>query len=197
MSCVDKLVCDKLVCDKLVCDKEDMTLKRNDDNNAFTLAFTVRNNNISLRNIINFKIYELMFALNKDVIEKIDTINMRDDGSIDVLFIFKRFGSELGMAQKYMLLNTKREELNDEIRIVSESIRHDKGTITDAVSGCEVVTSEYANLSVKLYSEHEADVCYSFHMDLDDDLPTYMENIVGMLMKKIFFRLKSFIEKIQ
>ena len=187
MSCIDKLVCDK----------ENMILKRNDENNAFTLAFTVKNDNISLRNIINFKIYELMFALNKDVIEKIDTINNRDDGSIDVLFIFKRFGSEFGMAQKYMLLNTKREESKHEISIVSQSIQDDKGTIVDAVSGCEVVTSEYGNLFVKLLSEHEANVCYSFHMTLDDDLPIYMENIVGMLMKKIFLRLKSFIENIQ
>jgi len=41
------------------------------------------------------------------------------------------------------------------------------------------------------------DVGYIFHMEMTDDLPTYMENIAGLLMKKMFFRVKQFIENIK
>jgi hypothetical protein len=176
-----------------VCDKENIVLKKNkENNNAFSLEFDVMNPNIMLRKLIDLKLYQLMFELNKDVLERVETLRSRDDGSIDVLLVFKRFGSELGIAQKYMLLNTRREEdaVSGEIRILSKSIPYEGD-----IRGCDVVTSSYAHLVVSPRTEHHVDVRYAFHMDLVDDLPTYMENIAGLLMKKIFFRLKTFIEK--
>ena len=87
--CSDKLVCDKLVCDKLVCDKENIVLKKNkENNNAFSLEFDVMNPNIMLRKLIDLKLYQLMFELNKDVLERVETLRSRDDGSIDVLLVF-------------------------------------------------------------------------------------------------------------
>jgi len=180
-------------CEKLVCERERITLKKsNSNNNAFTLEFDVSNPNVMLRKLIDLKLYDLMFALNKDVLERVETLRVRDDGSNDVLMVFKRFGSELGIAQKYMLLNTTREE--DEggrtLRILSRSAPH-----VDGIHGCDAVTSKYADLAVSFKTEHHVKVKYAFHMDTVDELPTYMENIVGMLMKKIFIRLKTFIEK--
>ena len=34
-------------------------------------------------------------------------------------------------------------------------------------------------------------------MDINYDLPLYMENSMGFLMKKSFYRLKSFIENLK
>ena len=187
------LVCNKVVCDKLVCDKHDIILKRNKEhNNMFTLHFEVKNPNMLLRKLIDLKLYNLMYELNKDVLERVETLYEDDEGSLNVLLVFKRFGSELGIAQKYMLLHTTREEDTDtgNIRIMSKSIPSNH-----TIEGCEVVNSKYANLVVSFHTEHHAEIHYEFHMDMEDDLPTYMENIVGLLMKKIFFRLKTFIEK--
>lgn len=181
-------------CEKLLCDREKIILKKsNNNNNAFTLDFDVINPNVMLRNLIDLKLYTLMFALNKDVLEKVETLSVRDDGSHDVLLVFKRFGSELGIAQKYMHLNTTLEEDADggNIRILSRSTDYMEG-----IQGCDPVNSKYADLIVSFKTDHHVGVKYAFHMDTTDELPTYMENIVGMLMKKIFFRLKTFIENI-
>tara|TARA_B100001769_G_scaffold265557_1_gene250918 strand:+ start:4195 stop:4767 length:573 start_codon:yes stop_codon:yes gene_type:complete len=183
----------RVECDKLVCDKQDLILKKNrDKNNIFTLEFEVKNQHMVLRKLIDLKLYDLMFELNKDVLERVETLHQSEDGSINVLLVFKRFGSELGIAQKYMLLRTTREEdpQSGTIRILSKSIPSSR-----TIDGCEVVTSNYADLIVLFHTEHHAKIHYEFHMDMEDELPTYMENIVGMLMKKIFFRLKTFIEK--
>ena len=185
------IVCDKLVCDKLVCDKHDIILKRNKEhNNIFTLHFEVKNPNMLLRKLIDLKLYNLMYELNKDVLERVE-ICMKMMTVHSMYCLFKRFGSELGIAQKYMLLHTTREEDTNtgNVRIMSKSIPSNH-----TIEGCEVVNSKYANLVVSFHTEHHAEIHYEFHMDMEDDLPTYMENIVGLLMKKIFFRLKTFIE---
>ena len=39
------------------------------------------------------------------------------------------------------------------------------------------------------------EVSYEFKMTIEEDLPSYMENIIGNLMKNIFINFKTFIEK--
>ena len=65
----------------------------------FTLHFEVKNPNMLLRKLIDLKLYNLMYELNKDVLERVETLHEDDDGSLNVLLVFKRFGSELGIAQ--------------------------------------------------------------------------------------------------
>ena len=55
----------------IICDKQDIVLKKNKESKNFFLELTLVNNNIDIKKIINFKIYELMSELNKDIIEKI------------------------------------------------------------------------------------------------------------------------------
>ena len=55
----------------IICDKQNIILKKNKENKNFLLELTLVNNNIDIKKIINFKIYELMSELNKDIIEKI------------------------------------------------------------------------------------------------------------------------------
>ena len=51
-------------------------------------------------------------------------------------------------------------------------------------------------LDITLHSPHEALVTYDFAFVIDEDLPLYMEKYPGLLMKKIFVRLKTFLENI-
>ena len=36
---------------------------------------------------------------------------------------------------------------------------------------------------------------YHFHLDLREELPLFMDNVAGLLMKKVFLRLKNYLEK--
>ena len=49
----------------------------------------------------------------------------------------------------------------------------------------------YINLFVRLKSNTEASIEYVFNMQMEEELPIYMENMIGMLMKKILLRVKS------
>ena len=38
------------------------------------------------------------------------------------------------------------------------------------------------------------DLYYKFNINTNEDLPIYMENYIGLMIKKIFFNLKVFID---
>ena len=59
---------------------------------------------------------------------------------------------------------------------------------------CGEIICKTSNLSVTNITKHSANFEYLFNMDINEDLPIYMENLIGVLMKKIFLKIKEFIE---
>jgi hypothetical protein len=49
---------------------------------------------------------------------------------------------------------------------------------------------------VNFESYHKINISYIFKLELSHSLPIYMENIMGLIMKKVFLNLKQFIELI-
>jgi hypothetical protein len=177
----------------IVCNKHDIILRKIIRGQTYSIEFNLQNDDIIIRNIINFKIYDLIAELNKDVVEKIQTIKESEDGTErDILFVFKRFGKELGILQKFMTIRSTLEQDDKQVRLLSRSIN-----TGISVPNCKEMKSNYSNLSVDFITEHNINVKYEFNIDIEEDLPSYMENIIGFLMKKIFYRVKIFIENIK
>mgnify|MGYP000586630088 FL=1 len=179
---------------KIICDKDNVILRRNEELNTFSLTFELKNEKIELSKIINLKLYTLLYELNKDIIESVEILSETETEST-ILLIFKQFGAELGMSQKYMCLHTVMERREGSIIMRSETATSGRDNLK-GVSNCEEIISPYTNLFVRMKSESEAVVDYFFNMKMDDELPIYMENMIGILMKKTLLRVKEFIEKI-
>ena len=56
------------------------------------------------------------------------------------------------------------------------------------------MTCKFAQLTIIPFQK-KLRMNYKFNIDIKEELPIYMENILGLMMKKIFFRLKKFIEQ--
>lgn len=179
---------------KIICDKDNVILRRNEELNTFSLTFELKNEKIELSKIINLKLYTLLYELNKDIIESVEILSETETEST-ILLIFKQFGAELGMSQKYMCLHTVMERREGSIIMRSETATSGRDNLK-GISNCEEIISPYTNLFVRMKSESEAVVDYFFNMKMDDELPIYMENMIGILMKKTLLRVKEFIEKI-
>lgn len=179
---------------KIICDKDNVILRRNEELNTFSLTFELKNEKIELSKIINLKLYTLLYELNKDIIESVEILSETETEST-ILLIFKQFGAELGMSQKYMCLHTVMERREGSIIMRSETATSGRDNLK-GVSNCEEIISPYTNLFVRMKSESEAVVDYFFNMKMDDEMPIYMENMIGILMKKTLLRVKEFIEKI-
>ena len=76
-----------------VCNKHNILLRRNKNLNNYKLLFQAKNTNIQIGNLINFKLYELLGTLNKDIIESIKVVNVHSPTMMDFLLIFKTFRS--------------------------------------------------------------------------------------------------------
>tara|TARA_B000000477_G_scaffold104133_1_gene93994 strand:+ start:276 stop:860 length:585 start_codon:yes stop_codon:yes gene_type:complete len=181
---------------KMICNKDNIILRRNEELNTFSLTFRLKNEKIQLSKIINLKLYTLLYELNKDIIENVEILSETETEST-ILLIFRQFGAELGMSQKYMCLHTVMDADIEQGSIIMRSETATSGRDNlKGISNCEEIISPYTNLFVTMKSETEAIIDYIFNMEMDDELPIYMENMIGVLMKKTLLRVKEFIEKI-
>lgn len=183
---------------KIICDKDDIVLKYYDDydeysdvDEYFTIDFQLINKlNLNMKDIINYKLFNLVGIINKDIIEKSEIVNFISDKEIDILYIFKRFGADLGISKKYSFFKTIIEYNNDQIIITSKSIPYLENI------NAEPIICRDTKLYVNNLDKLQIDIHYKFNINIEEELPVYMKNILGILMKKIFKNFKLFIENI-
>tara|TARA_B100001093_G_scaffold497630_1_gene544788 strand:+ start:424 stop:984 length:561 start_codon:yes stop_codon:yes gene_type:complete len=175
----------------IICNKENILLKKNNINKNFILELNVSNNNLNLKNIISFKIYDLMAELNKDVIEKIEIFDTNTKNKKDILIIFKHICKEMGISKKYMFLETEIIEKNSNFNIIGISKDYNY-----KLEKCEQLKPTISFLDINVENLHKINLKYEFNIIFDEDMPIYMENMFALLMKKIFLNLKVFIENL-
>lgn len=177
---------------KCICNKQNMLLKYNRLEDIYNLTFSIENSNLYLQDIKNFNIYNILYSLNKDIIENIE-LKLISENNAEVLFIFKKFGPTIGMPKKYMAVKTI-QEIKDNI-IIFNSIGIDSSIENFDINISKMICN-FAILTINLL-ENKINVNYDFKINSNEDLPIYMEHFVGLMMKKIFYNLKTFAEKIQ
>ena len=82
----------------------------------------------------------------------------------------------------------------DTVRFVAE--QHECPNNITLKDNIEPVTAGKSTLKVVVNNNTRAKVTYNFDLKLDDNVPKYMEKMPGLLMKKMFLRLKRFIENL-
>lgn len=176
---------------KTVCTKEQVYLKREKSCNIFLLQFNLENKNKNLYDIINLNMYDLLFNLNKANFEKIEIKKWISPNEIEVLFLFKPFGKELGIKPKYMYIRTIANIANEKHIYTSVDIDY---PYAEELQNYEKVKNIISTMIINFESNHKININYIFKFELAHTLPIYMENILGLIMKKMFLHLKQFIE---
>ena len=185
---------ENFICDfKNVCLKENVHLKRDKKSEIYSLQLYLDNTKYNLYNIINLNMYNLLYELNQDNFEKIEIKNWISDSEIDVLFLFKQFGKDLGIKQKYMYIRATEVVENGKKTYTGSDIEY---PYPDELINYEKVTTRISTMVVNFESNHKVNINYLFKLDLAHSLPIYMENVLGLIMKKMFLHLKQFIEAI-
>ena len=121
-------------------------------------------------------------------------ITIKENNIRTYSYLFKRFGAELGILQRCLTLDmTSVSSGEHNIQYISKP-SNDKVV---NFSRSEPVISNFASFDINIVDDHTMDVKYLYHIDLDEQLPKSMENIAGILIKKLFWRFKTFIENIE
>ena len=179
---------------KTICNKENIFLNKDKINNSFLISFHLENKNKNIDDFISLEMYDLLYNLNKDTIDKIQIKNRISNNEVDVLFIFKPFGQDLGFKNKYMYVNTRLEVRDNKKIFISNDKEY---PFPDELKNYEKLNNIVSYMIVDFLSQNKANINYFFKLETPDILPIYMENIFGILMKKMFIQLKRFIEIIQ
>jgi hypothetical protein len=162
-------------------------------NNKYSMTFTMENKNIILANVINLNLIKLIYDLNTDVYEKV-LFEQINDNEANVTLLMKNFFEDLGLPQKYVCLHIIKSLSNNTIIFNSKSIQSirpkdipldaEQMAMKENIGICEIITPHKVN--------------FSFTVLFDENvmIPIFAEKMIGIILNKIFKRVKQFIENI-
>ena len=197
---------------KPICTQNDMRLGKNSEMKLFTLEYNYTNPQFNIISLINVNLHKLLHEVNKDIIDVLDIHpHPTDPSEHNILYQFRDIGEDLGGFKTYMYVNTKIAKRfatngNTEIIFTSKSVPYEYHT--------ELVHQKYKLLEYPLYIQKyiyqensststlpgtNVQVLHMFKLkpDNESELTVAMENSIGILIKKMYFRLKIAIESLQ
>ena len=203
---------------RVICYKGDILLSEikipSSNNKAYNLKFEINNLNTSKVNIdtlLSAAIYELLEKVNGELIEKIYILDTINNYETDVCILLKQIAKEVGIKQKYVMFRTTKfsNNLNNNITFYNKDLIYEhKHLINDYLKSInlnteiyEPMTFNFGKTHITLNDEHYTNndklisVTFSidFQLTIADDLPIYMNNLIGLMFKKMFYNLKQFI----
>jgi len=198
---------------KLLCSKDNVLLKYkryipNDLftdptlKNTFLIDFEICNSspNFDLGRFCSFNIFKLIFEVNReDAIESlILNENPNDSSSAELFLLFKKKGHDLGLKQRYMLLNIDLtiSDINYVFQGTSVYDTTNKYGLNPSTS--EQIQDASAVFCMSLLSRDKLRIQFMLNLPIPKtEQPSYIENSLGMIMKKVLTRTKVFIENMK
>ena len=173
--------------------KEGFVFVKNEKNN-YTLSFEMVNNNMILSKIIDFNFVKLIYDLNSDIYEKVN-LKIINENEANVNLLMKNLFEDLGLPQRFSYLNIKKIIQENRIIFESQTIKTERpeGMPEDAelmpikqmTSNCEIITPHKIRFTNNVLFENYMLV------------PPIVEKLVGLILYKIFNRVKQFIENVR
>ena len=179
---------------KVLFDKDGMTFTKIAEK-KYNMTFSMENKNIILANIVDFSLIKLIYDLNADIYERVE-LNKISDSEATVLLLMKPLFEDLGVPQKYSYLNIQKiiNEASNQIIFRSKSILTERPqnipddvelmAMKENIGICDIITPHKINFSFTVLFEDYVKI------------PQFAEKMIGVILNKIFKRVKQFIEKV-
>jgi len=175
---------------KIIREKDGMKFARTSKNNYQT-NFSMQNSSIHLPSIINFDLLKLMYELNSDIYEKVHLEKINEKEAV-ICLLMKHFFQDMGLPQRYYYFHVERTESDQLIRFHSQTIHADRPEWIP--SDVQLVPMQSMTLLCDIITPHKVSVFSSVVFHQHHIIPPFMEKFVGIIIHKIFNRLKQFIE---
>jgi predicted metal-dependent hydrolase len=159
----------------------------------YTLDFSMENKNILLANVVNFDLIKLIYELNGDIYESVN-IEKISDNEATVVLVMKHLFEDLGLPQRYSYLHMTKIVNNNEIIFRSQSIYSERPK--NIPKDSELMAMKENIGTCKIISPHK--ISFSFAVVFEDyvKIPQFAEKMIGIILNKIFKRVKQIIENI-
>lgn len=161
--------------------------------NHYNLIFAMENQNIILSKIIDFNLIKLIYDLNPDVYES-SNIEYLNDNECIINLLMKHFFEDLGLPQRFSFMHINKNIKDNQITFHCQTIKtHRPPTmppdaelfnIDQMINICDIITP------------HKIVFNFNIIFNPNMNVPPFAEKIVGTIVRKIFNRVKQFIEKV-
>jgi hypothetical protein len=162
--------------------------------NHYKLNFIMENNNIMLSKIIDFNLIKLIYDLNSDIYEKVNIETVNENQVIATL-LMKHLFEDLGLPQRFSYNHITKVDEERKKTFLAKSIKSQRPegvpndselmSIDDMTIVCDIITNHKVAFSLNILFGSELSV------------PAFVEKIVGVIVGKIFKRVKQFIENVR
>lgn len=163
-------------------------------NNNYTLVFDVENYKIIMAKVIDFSLLKLIYELNTDIYEN-SHMTIINENEVNLNLLMKNLFEDLGLPQRFSYVHIKKIMSKDKISFVSQSIKTEIP---------ENIPKEAKLLPIKtmvcdclFINPHKINFSCNITLDNDMDVPQIAEKMVGLILHKIFKRVKQFIENVR
>ena len=162
--------------------------------NHYRVKFDIENEHIFMAKIIDFPMIQLIYDLNGDIYEKVN-VEYLNENEIIATIIIKHFFEDLGMPQKFSFIHMKKTIEQDRILFTGQSI---SSHLPEGMPiGSELMKIQDLNCNCKLITPHSIDFNVDIIFDKSMLVPKFAEKMIGIILLKIFKRVKQFIENIR
>ena len=179
---------------KKIIDKDEIKMERI-DKNKYILSFSISSDKLYIQKLIGFDIAKILYEVNKDIFDEFD-MNQRGDEA-EVYFLIKHFFSDFGLPQKYMHLQIQKiqDEKSDAILFFCQNANPDLYTsVLNIPSKGEQMNTDLIHIVCNAINDHKVDVVNTIFLNNHVDIPAVVEKMAGILISKMFLKVKQFIE---
>lgn len=162
--------------------------------NNYTLSFHIENNRIYFPKIIDFHLIKLIYDLNGDIYENIQ-MNILDDNNANILLLMKPLFVEIGLPQRYSNLHITKQMVDRNIQFISQTIT-EKPQNVDIPPNTELMPIKTLQCDCVLLNDHIIQFTCNVLFEENMFVPPIAEKLIGMILYKIFRRIKKFIEDV-
>lgn len=179
--------------EKVLFDKDNFIFKRIKQNH-YKLDFSIKNEEIYLSKIINFDLLNIIYDLNPDIYEKIKIFKINEN-EIEACLLMKHIFKDLGLPQKFSFFNMKRVVEENLIVFNSQSIKNIRPQ--DIPLNAKLVDISNLNIICNIITPHNIQFSANIMFNPLMNIQPFVEKTVGIIIYKIFKRVKQFIENIR
>lgn len=170
--------------------KDGFVFTKNEKNN-YSLTFEMVNNNIILSKIIDFNLVKLIYDLNNDIYEKVN-LKIINENEATINLLMKHLFEDLGLPQRFSYVHMKKISKENNILFESQTIKSEipEGMPVEA----ELMPLKTMICNCNIISPHKIRFTINVLFDNHMLIPAVVEKLVGLILYKIFNRVKLFIE---
>ena len=161
--------------------------------NHYKMEFSMENKKFNLTKLIDFNLIKLIYDLNNDIYLKVNLETLNENEAI-VTLLMKHFFEDLGLPQKFSYVHMRRFVEEKRIWFESSSIKNIRPegmpeeaelmAIQQLITICDIITPHNIKFSLNII------------FDPITNIPSFAEKLVGLILNKIFKRVKLFMENI-